>query len=232
MKKKKKHLLFVCYGNICRSPMAEGIARKRLGASAEVASAGIGATGGPAAEEAVLVMKLVYGQDISSHIARPVVLSRTFPRTSVHLQFLALANQSEKVGDTLVAEAYYDKALRLVPENPEATAYYCGFLMRTRQFERALSLIETVKADPTLQFDYYIIKGKALRELGRCEEAIPLLEAGNKLYNSDTRLLNALGYCYYKTGQKAQALEALNASLRLNPDQADTKALVEEIKTR
>ena len=72
MKKKKKRLLFVCYGNICRSPMAEGIARKRLGPSAEVASAGIGATGGPASEEAVLVMKLVYGVDISSHVARPV----------------------------------------------------------------------------------------------------------------------------------------------------------------
>ena len=57
MKRKKKRLLFVCYGNICRSPMAEGIARKRLG---------------PAAEEAVLVMKLVYNTDISSHVARPV----------------------------------------------------------------------------------------------------------------------------------------------------------------
>ena len=74
MRKKKKRLLFVCYGNICRSPMAEGIARKRLGAAVEVASAGIGATGGPASEEAVLVMKLVYGQDISSHVARPVGL--------------------------------------------------------------------------------------------------------------------------------------------------------------
>jgi protein-tyrosine-phosphatase len=52
--------------------MAEGIARKRLGPSAEVASAGIAATGGPAAEDAALVMKLVYGVDISSHIARPV----------------------------------------------------------------------------------------------------------------------------------------------------------------
>ncbi len=72
MKKKKKRLLFVCYGNICRSPMAEGIARKRLGPSVEVASAGIGATGGPASEEGVLVMKLVYGVDISSHVARPV----------------------------------------------------------------------------------------------------------------------------------------------------------------
>jgi protein-tyrosine phosphatase len=72
MKKPRKRLLFVCYGNICRSPMAEGIARQRLGASAEVASAGIGATGGPASEEAVLVMKLVYGVDISHHVARPV----------------------------------------------------------------------------------------------------------------------------------------------------------------
>jgi protein-tyrosine phosphatase len=52
--------------------MAEGIARKRLGAGAEVASAGIGAAGGPASEEAVLVMKLVYGVDISAHVARPV----------------------------------------------------------------------------------------------------------------------------------------------------------------
>lgn len=69
---KKIRLLFVCYGNICRSPMAEGIARKRLGPSAEAASAGIAATGGPAAEDAVLVMKLFYGVDISSHIARPV----------------------------------------------------------------------------------------------------------------------------------------------------------------
>ncbi|HPW17537.1 MAG TPA: low molecular weight phosphatase family protein [Candidatus Aminicenantes bacterium] len=69
-----KRLLFVCYGNICRSPMAEALARRRLGAAVEVASAGIGATGGPASEEAVLVMRLVYGLDISRHVARPVGL--------------------------------------------------------------------------------------------------------------------------------------------------------------
>jgi protein-tyrosine phosphatase len=74
MKKRKKRLLFVCFGNICRSPMAEGLARKRFGAAVEAASAGIGATGGPPCEEAVLVMKLVYGIDISGHIARPVGL--------------------------------------------------------------------------------------------------------------------------------------------------------------
>jgi protein-tyrosine phosphatase len=69
---RKKRLLFVCYGNICRSPMAEGLARQRLGPAVEVASAGIAASGGPASEEAVLVMKLVYRIDISAHTARPV----------------------------------------------------------------------------------------------------------------------------------------------------------------
>lgn len=72
MTPKKKRLLFVCYGNICRSPMAEGIARLRLGGRAEAASAGIAATGGPASAEAVRVMKLVYKTDISAHVARPV----------------------------------------------------------------------------------------------------------------------------------------------------------------
>jgi protein-tyrosine-phosphatase len=72
MKKPEKRLLFVCYGNICRSPMAEALARQRLGPAVEVASAGIGAAGGPATEEAVLVMKVVYKIDISSHVARPV----------------------------------------------------------------------------------------------------------------------------------------------------------------
>jgi protein-tyrosine-phosphatase len=52
--------------------MAEALARQRLGPAAEVASAGIGAVGGPAAEEAVLVMRVVYKIDISGHVARPV----------------------------------------------------------------------------------------------------------------------------------------------------------------
>lgn len=65
-------ILFVCYGNLCRSPMAAGIARRLLGDAAEVASAGIAAAGGPAAEEAVLVMKILYKTDISDHVARNI----------------------------------------------------------------------------------------------------------------------------------------------------------------
>jgi cytochrome c-type biogenesis protein CcmH/NrfG len=57
---------------------------------------------------------------------------------------------------------------------------------------------------------------------------VSLLEA-NKMYNSDLQVLNALGMCYYKTGQKKNALDAFNASLKLSPDQPEILKLVAEI---
>jgi protein-tyrosine-phosphatase len=52
--------------------MAAGIAAKHLSGRAEVASAGIAAAGGPASDDAVLVMKIVYQMDISGHVARNI----------------------------------------------------------------------------------------------------------------------------------------------------------------
>ncbi len=70
-------ILFVCTGNICRSPMAEGIARSRTvaldpadKAGLRVASAGIAAlSGDPATFEATLAMRR-RGIDIGAHRAR------------------------------------------------------------------------------------------------------------------------------------------------------------------
>jgi protein-tyrosine-phosphatase len=41
MEQKKTHVLFVCFGNACRSPMAEAIARSEAADVVEAASAGL-----------------------------------------------------------------------------------------------------------------------------------------------------------------------------------------------
>ena len=49
-----KHVLFVCTGNTCRSPMAEGLCRKAIGGRSDftVSSAGVAAAkGAPASQE-------------------------------------------------------------------------------------------------------------------------------------------------------------------------------------
>jgi tetratricopeptide (TPR) repeat protein len=68
--------------------------------------------------------------------------------------------------------------------------------------------------------------------LKRYDEALLSLQEGNRIYNSDSGLLAALGTCYYRMGDKEKALTALKASLSLNPEQAEVKALIAEIEKK
>jgi protein-tyrosine-phosphatase len=74
MSKHKPTVLFVCTGNICRSPMAEYLLRARLGDKSdwEVTSAGLAALpGGSASFEAMRVLG-ERGIDLSGHQSRLV----------------------------------------------------------------------------------------------------------------------------------------------------------------
>ncbi len=66
------HILAVCTGNICRSPMAEGILKKLLknGSAAAVSSSGTHAIEGNAASEFSVMASAENGVDISGHRAR------------------------------------------------------------------------------------------------------------------------------------------------------------------
>jgi tetratricopeptide (TPR) repeat protein len=60
----------------------------------------------------------------------------------------------------------------------------------------------------------------------RPQAAVNDLLAANQIYNSDTVLLNALGTCFLKLGQKDQALNVFQASLKLNDKQEDIQKIV------
>jgi protein-tyrosine phosphatase len=66
-------VLVVCTGNICRSPMAEGLLRaqaERTGAELTVASAGLSALVDHPADPVAVELMAAEGIDISSHRAR------------------------------------------------------------------------------------------------------------------------------------------------------------------
>lgn len=66
------HITFVCTGNTCRSPMAEGIAKKLLNekysdSGITVSSAGVSASNGSAPSENSVIVCEEIGVDISKH---------------------------------------------------------------------------------------------------------------------------------------------------------------------
>lgn len=92
-------ILFLCTGNTCRSPLAEGFANKifresRLDYTAE--SAGLSADVGGANEKSVLAAK-EYGVDLSSHKARQLTGE--------------IAEQAERIYTMTPAQAYLLKQL-------------------------------------------------------------------------------------------------------------------------
>ncbi len=68
------HILLVCTGNTCRSPMAEEILRRALAArgadGVSLGSAGTGAWDGAPVSEGAYLVALEHGLDLSAHRAR------------------------------------------------------------------------------------------------------------------------------------------------------------------
>ena len=65
-----RHILVLCEGNHCRSPLAEALLREALGPQVEVRSAGLGAlTGHPAHPETQAILREAH-LDIAAHRGR------------------------------------------------------------------------------------------------------------------------------------------------------------------
>jgi len=165
--------------------------------------------------------------DVISH---PIAHAKSFRLSNNFLYFYMLARQYDRVEKYEKAENNYEKAFKMRPDYKNGLIEYAHFLQKIKKFAKSLELIETIKEDQKLRFEYYLVKGKAYMGMKQYEEAIENLLEGNKIYNSDTRLLNSLGFCHYKTGEKDNALKVLKASLRLNQKQENIKKLVEEIE--
>ncbi len=163
-------------------------------------------------------------------VPHPVTLVRTLPPANNFLYFLGLATQYEKIGVPERAEACFQKAHEMQPDYPEGIIGYADFLLRINKPEEAMRLVEKLEGNEKFRFNFYLLKGRAFMGRGDFGAAVESLLEGNKIYNSDTALLNALGFSYYRTGRKKEALGSLGASLRLNPEQPDIKDLVARIE--
>jgi len=163
-------------------------------------------------------------------IPHPISRAKGFALTNQFFYYYQLAHQYDRINANDKAEAAFDKAMSLNPAYKEGIVEFVNFLIKAQKFDRALELIESVKDYEKTRYGYHVLKGLALMGKALYAEAITSLLEGNKIYNSDTRLLNALGNCYARTDQIKSALEAYRASLKLNPGQEDIKKIVNSLE--
>lgn len=165
----------------------------------------------------------------SAAMGHPIANAKGFALANQFLYRYMLAQQAEKMERREAARAFYEQAYQLNPDYKEGVVMYGNFLNKVGAFGEALQVAEKLKGDDRRQFPYFIIRGQAFMGQEKYGDALAELLLANRIYNSDTSVLNSLGRCYFRLGRKAEALDALNASLKLNPDQAAVKKLIQEI---
>jgi GWxTD domain-containing protein len=165
---------------------------------------------------------------MAEKIGHPIPDAKGVPLANRHLMLGLLARQSAGLRRDDQADAYYRRVFEIKPDFAPGLAEYAQFLLGAGRLDRCLEIIERIQADSGLRFQYHSIRGKALLGQKKYAPAEASLLEAVRIYNSDTSVLNALGDVSLRLRKKAEAVEALKASLRLNPDQEEAKALLAE----
>jgi protein-tyrosine phosphatase len=129
-------ILMVCLGNICRSPLAEGILKSKLNANFEVDSAGTAAyhVGNPPDKRSIAVAQQ-FGIDISQQRARQ------FKKDDFNSFDLIIVMDQNNYNDVVeLATPAQRRKVHLLRENNEVPDPYYG---DASAFEAVFHLIDT-----------------------------------------------------------------------------------------
>lgn len=165
-------------------------------------------------------------------LAHPIANSRSFSLANEFYIYYQLARQYDKLGAGDQAEACFAKGLARNPGYKEGVSDYARFLIKERKFDQALTVVEGLAGIDKGRFDYHTIRGLAFLGRNDPKAAVADLLEANKIYNSDTSVLNALGTSFLKLGQKDQALAAFQASLKVNTEQASIRKIVADLEKK
>ncbi len=202
-----------------RDFLISGVIEERLPSDEYVLFAKIGNLKSPEAEFMV--------SPISS-IARPSVVTKNLPLERKFVVYYALGSQYARLGAYEKAIEFLGKALKEKPDLKEAAVQLAQAYLVERMPQKALAALSGFeeKGEPEILF----YKGKAYELMGDCERAISYYKRSVLIYDSDIRVLNSLGICYLKLGKKGEAKKALEASLKINPNQPSVKEIYQKIK--
>ncbi len=93
----------------------------------------------------------------------------------------------------------------------------------------AARLLEPLIGGPEESYDVLLAAGRAFFDSGNTVRAKEVFSRALDKFGVNVELLNALGDCHVRLGEKAEALAAYGRSLALNPDQPAIKERVAEL---
>ena len=155
---------------------------------------------------------------------RSMAADATYPSPVNNLAGLALAQ-----GDLDRAQLLLDRALSLDSNYGDARINRAILARRRGNLEGARAELALARKDPRAVGTAWLQTGFLELDAGRPEEARGALERARTRLGDRTDLLNALGECYARLGEKAKARSVWERSLALDPQQIRLREAISRI---
>jgi tetratricopeptide (TPR) repeat protein len=146
--------------------------------------------------------------------------------------YFTLGSQHQKVGALRKAEDYLNRAITAKPDFLQGYVSYCHVLNKLKKYDKVLEVAEKLKGDSNLAFEYHLIRATAMYGQSKFKEALDDLEKANRIYDSDVRVLNLLGFTFLNLKNYNEALKAFRVSLQLNKNQPLIVKTIAEVNKR
>ncbi len=181
------------------------------------------------AKTEVISAKSQFFISLNADIPRPWLLYSPLPPAGDPYFSDVLGMQRLRSGDVANAQALLESAYRSRPGSVEFALDFCSVLFAAKDYSGLKAVALPFYRDQKKnEFAQYL--GETAQALGEYAQAIGYYKDFLASFGTNLNVLNAIGDCYLKVGDVAQAVAAWKKSLELNPKQPDILKKIEEHK--
>ncbi len=169
-------------------------------------------------------------------ISRPWVYSKVLPNLKEPIySFMSfmLGTQLFNCGQIEKARCYLEDAASKNQGSVEFSIQLARVYLLLNEEKKVVALLlPFVESDPQPKYEALFLLATSYKKTGALKKAIEILEKGVLHYGINSTLLNEIGECQLELGNVAEALEAFEKSLEINPDQPKIKSRIEALKEK
>jgi len=162
----------------------------------------------------------------------PLVIAKVMPASHLEEYLYISGVQLLNKGNIKEAGSFLEKAYQKNPGQLKIALGYGQVLFISEQYQKVKEILLPFINTPNETDGVLYFIGKACHALGQYGEATSYYEKYLSRFGTNIEVLNLMGSCQYKLGNKKEALQIWENSLKINPDQEEIKKLVKSLQEK
>jgi len=163
-------------------------------------------------------------------LPRPFISTELLAPADDAIYDYILGGQHFNKGQIQTAKTLLERAYRKEPINFKYALGFSQILFQIQNFQKVLDILTPFVQGEDPQHGAYNLIGRSYQILGQYVQAIESYQAYLAFFGTNLRVLNDLGECHFKLGNREDALVAWKKSLELDPDQKEIQEKVNTLK--